>query len=115
MKTKKEKEENPEIAAATISNGADETVLSVKSDDYSEIYFNHAQCGFSAFDVYAYLSEAGHDESGKMLVRRKARITMSPLEASLLSKFLSRTVASYEKTYGKLSIPQVVEEQLAGE
>ena len=107
---------NADVTPEPLVSSADPNPTRVeRAEDYSEIYFNHAQCGFTAFDVFAYLSETAPDHNRKMLIRQKTRLSMSPLEALLLSKFLSRAVAGYETTYGKISIPEVVGVQLEGE
>jgi hypothetical protein len=72
---------------------------------FVEFYANHAQAGFTGFDIFVYLSEAAFESDGKIHLRQKARITMSPQQAILLSRFLLNAVQAYEDNFGKIPIP----------
>jgi hypothetical protein len=75
-----------------------------KVDNYAEYYVNHCQVGFTAFDIFMFLSEGAYGTDGKMHLRQKTRITMSPAEAKLLIEYVNNALTAYEASYNEVKI-----------
>jgi hypothetical protein len=89
---------------------SNDTPIFERAKDYIEFYANHAQAGFTGFDIFVFLSEVAPENDGRTHVRQKARITMSPIEALLLSRFLKNAVEQHEETFGlKVVIPPTID------
>src|ERR1700744_2193607 len=101
----------PETVQTETTENANELLDFQKDPTYTDIYFNHAQLGFTGFDIFAYLSDAHNAPLGsKITVRQKARIIMSPMEAVLFRNLLDSTLAMYEGKYGKINLPKGIVE-----
>jgi len=88
----------------------DESPIFERANNYVEIYFNHAQAGYTAFDIFAFLSEVAPDTDGRTHVKQKVRISMSPIEALLLSRFLKKAVEQHEEAFGlKVIVPPTID------
>ena len=104
-----DKEEAPEIAQEQ------ELPVYDRAGDYVEFYFNHAQVGYTGFDIYAFLSETAHDLDGKLHVRQKARVSMTPKEAKLFAFYLVNAVKKYEAHFGEVSVGDGMEDDDASQ
>lgn len=94
---------------------ADPTPMFEQAPGYVEFYFNHAQLGFTGFDIYGFLSETAHDAENRLIVRQKARITMAPKEAKLLAFYLANAVKKYELSFGPVSMAGEEDQSVASE
>ena len=103
-----------EESTASPQSAKEAEPLFEKAPNYSEFYLNHAQVGYTGFDIYAFLSEVAIGSDSRPRVKQKARITMSPMQALLLSKFLTNAVRLYENAFDlKVSIPKELDNQEA--
>ncbi len=79
------------------------------SPDFKSIYSNFVQSGFTAFDIYLSFGETvGGTPDGTLPVEMKARVSMAPLEAKLVTLILASSVQKYEAQFGKIQVPQGV-------
>ena len=102
-------EESNNSTEPTQGTPSAEAPIFLQAEDYSEFYFNHVQAGYTGFDIYAFVSEVAKGHDGRLIVRQKARMTMSPMQALLLSNFLRNAVTQYEAYYGiKVEVPESV-------
>ena len=94
----------------------DESPVIERAKDYIELYANHAQAGYTGFDIFVFFSEVAPENDGRTHVKQKARITMSPIEALLLSRFLKSAVQQHEESFGlKVVIPPTIDSREAEE
>jgi uncharacterized protein DUF3467 len=78
------------------------------SGGHTLVYANHVQIGQSPFDIKLGFGEMlGTGEGGKARVLSKATVTMTWLEAKVLSDLLSTILAAYESQNGPFTIPKI--------
>ena len=70
-----------------------------RAADYLSMYSNHAQMGFSPWDVTIFFCELTEDENGDIIREQKARVVMSPQHAIAFSKLLNNTVDQWAKKH----------------
>jgi hypothetical protein len=75
-----------------------------RSEDFMSYYANNVQIQANAFDmkvIFGLLDQSG----GKVVVEQFAEVSMSWIEAKLLSFFLQTQIAAHELEDGKILIP----------
>ena len=76
-----------------------------KAADFRSIYANNGNFAVTAFDFAIDFGQVVTVENGTPVVEQSVRVLMSPLHAKVFAIFLMQNVASYEKKFGELVLP----------
>jgi hypothetical protein len=74
-----------------------------RSPDFHAEYANNAQFELSAFDFKIVFGQLEQHE-GKSVINQHTAITISPIEAKILSYFLGLNILFHEATHGKIRL-----------
>lgn len=95
--TKKQEQQEPQVQI---------TPRVGRSADYKTIYVNFVQSGMTPYDISLVVGENTGVFGNAMEIELKAKITMSPLEAKVVTEILLDTVQRYEKQFGEIKVAE---------
>jgi len=98
---------------ATDTQGDDEfdksLVASIsRSKDYSVVYSNFVQCGFTAWDIRVNFGLVGLSETGQPTMTEQVAVVLTPQMAKALVGVLNGHVKAYERDNGEVQMPASV-------
>jgi len=87
----------------------------VDSPGYQSFYTNNVGYGVSAADCVLIFGEIMDKENDQVIVERRARITMTPVQAKVLRGILTAQIQVYEERTGKpIELPPGVTDDFTG-
>jgi hypothetical protein len=70
-------------------------------------YSNNVALAATSFDLKFLFGEVAEFQADKVVIEHRAQITMTWLEAKILSDFLQANIKSYEELNGPLKLPTI--------
>ena len=91
------------------------SVKYVDSPGYQSFYTNNVAYGLSAVDFVLIFGEIIDQENNQAIIERRARITMTPVQAKVLRVILDAQIKIYEDKSGKvIELPTGVTDNFTG-
>jgi hypothetical protein len=82
-----------------------EYVVPDPESDLFTTYANNVQLGSTVYDMRMIFGELVEATTDKFVIEQRAHITVSWLQAKILSEMIARLVAVYESQHGEIKIP----------
>ena len=82
--------------------------------DFRTIYTNFVEAGFGPYDISLTLVESSIDDESTVVLKRLAKVIMSPAEAQTVVTIMQDAIRSYESTWGKIVQPVLHRGQAEG-
>jgi hypothetical protein len=96
---------DPDIPAGALTKVSDQ--IRVSGEDFFSYYANSVAVSLSMWDVRFVFGEHVGEKDGKAVIEESVRILMSREIAKVLNKLLTDQIATYEKTFGVIQIPDI--------
>lgn len=94
-----------DIPASVIAKPSDQQ--RVRRDDFFSYYTNSVTANISIWDVGLVFGEVMGEKDGRPIIEERVKILMSRELAKVFNKILTDHIASYEKKYGTIKIPDL--------
>jgi hypothetical protein len=100
-------EENEEHAGLPLQpkHGKVEFVVPDRDNTLFTTYSNNVQIGWTAFDLRMLFGEVVDAQPDKIVVEQRAQITVSYLQAKLLTVLLTQAIQRHESVHGEVKVP----------
>lgn len=102
-----------DIPASVITKAIDQQ--RVRRDDFFSYYTNSITANVSIWDVALVFGEVMGEKDGRPEIEERVKILMSRELAKVFNKILTDQIATYEKKYGTIKIPDLAKRSASDE
>lgn len=104
-------------AQIPVSSVPPENLRFTMEPDFHTVYANWVQGTSTPFDISLVIGEAfppmvPQEGDTTIQVSQKFRLIFSPLEAKMVTAILVQTLRAYERQFGTIAVPEVMETEL---